>query len=129
MISFFNSCKKSNHEVPAFDYEKAVGLWVPYEAIENGAIHSVSGTTTSLFGSYAASVQLNKDQTFIPVFWLDKNTFTFQTPETGNYKYLSRNKLIFEDGLFDFECDIIKFQNDDLWLKMFGVTWKFKKQQ
>ena len=82
----------------------------------------------SLFGSYAESVQLNKDQTFIPVTWFDKNAFELKTPEAGNFEYLSSNKLLFKDGLFDFECDIIKFENDDLWLKMFDITYKFKRQ-
>lgn len=128
VFSFFVACKKDNNELPAFDYEKATGLWVPYEAIENGTTNSTSGTTTSLFGSYAASVQLNKDQTFIPVFWLDQGTFIFQTAESGNYQYLYPGKLIFKDGLFDFECEVLKFQDDELWLKMFEVAWKFKKQ-
>ena len=128
VISFFNSCKKGNREiVPAF-YEQASGIWVPYEIIEFGAIHNVSGTTTSVFGSYAAGVQLNKDRTFIPIVWYDKDHFTFQTPETGNFEYLSNNKLRFTGGLSNFECDIIKFEGDDLWLKMFDVLWKFKRQ-
>ncbi|HKO81201.1 MAG TPA: hypothetical protein VJU78_12435 [Chitinophagaceae bacterium] len=129
VISLLNGCRKSNNELPAFDYEKAAGLWVPYEAIDkDGTIIAGPFTTNSLFGSYAESVQLNKDQTFIPVTWFDKNAFELKTPEAGNFEYLSSNKLLFKDGLFDFECDIIKFENDDLWLKIFDVTYKFKRQ-
>jgi len=133
MTAFFGSCKKDSHEtVPAFNYEQAAGKWVPYELTENGTIHSISSTTTSIFGSYASSVQLNKDKTFIPIVWYDKNTFTFQTSETGTFEYLASNRLRF-NGWFKSEWDILKFEGDDLWLKMYStsvgeILYKFKRQ-
>ena len=71
VIFFLNSCKKDSHEViPAFDYKQAAGIWVPYELIDElGTLHNGPFTSNSLFGIYAESVQLNKDQTFIPIVW------------------------------------------------------------
>jgi len=129
VISFFGSCKKDSHEiVPAFDYKQAAGIWVPYEATDqDGTVHHGPFTAASYFGSYAESVQLNEDQTFIPVTWFTKDNFVLKTAETGNFEYLPGNKLRFK-GLSEFEFDIIKFEVDDLWLKDLYVLWKFKRQ-
>jgi len=129
MISFLVSCKKDSHELMHFDYEKAADIWVPFEIVdEAGTIHSGPFTANSIFGAYAESVQLNRDQTFIPVIWFNKDTLILKPDESGNFEYLPDIKLRFTGGLFDFECDIIKFEGDDLWLKIFEVLWKFKRQ-
>ena len=60
---------------------------------------------------------------------VDKDNFTLQTTEAGNFEYLSANKLTFKGGLFDFECDLIKFEHNDLWLTIYEVLWKFKRQR
>lgn len=139
VISFFSSCKKDSREtLPVFDYEQAAGIWVPYEVTEKGTIHSISASTTGIFGSYASSVQLNKDKTFIPIMWLGKDNFRFQTSQTGTFEYLSNNKLRFNNGYAIPEWEIIKFVGDDLWLKtylrinleseLWEYVYKFKRQ-
>ena len=45
--------------------------------------------------------------------WIDNNTFTLKTAETGTFEYSLPNKLQFK-GLYQFESAIIKFENDDL---------------
>ncbi len=147
MISLFGSCKKESHEpIPAFNYEQGAGIWVPYELIIDGT--TLDGTTldgtaqftgNSIFGTLAESVQLKSDKTFIPVQWINKNNFTLNTAETGTFEYLSSNKLRFK-GVREWEWDIIKFEGDDLWLKLYvqkfyvgpGLSeyvYKFKRQQ
>jgi hypothetical protein len=125
-VPFFNSCKK---ESPAFDYEASAGIWVSYGYInEPGRYQSVSLTANSLFGSYAESVQLNADKTFIPVTWFHDSIFTLKHPEAGTFHYLPGDRLKFTGGLFDFECRIIKFEENELWLKMFDAAYKFRRQ-
>jgi len=115
MISLFVGCTKNSHKTPeTFDYEQAAGIWVPYENTdEAGIIQSGPFTASSLFGIYAESVQLTVDKTFILVSWIDNNTFTLKTAETGTFECSLPNKLQFK-GLYQFESDIIKFENDDL---------------
>jgi hypothetical protein len=70
LISSFESCKKNRPESIIFDYEKAAGIWVPYQIIlEDGSIQNGPFNNSTVFGVYAESVQLNKDGTFIPVIW------------------------------------------------------------
>lgn len=133
VISFLGSCKKdSQEEVKAFDYEKAAGIWVPYEMIQpDMTINSGEFTANSFFGSYDESVRLNKDQTFIPIVWNNKDNFFLDTSKTSTFEYLPSNKLIFNrdriSGDLSFEYEIIKFEGNDLWLKNYA-TIKFKRQ-
>lgn len=133
VISFLGGCKKdSNEEVNTFDYEKAAGTWVPYEMIQpDGTISSGDFRYNSFFGSYNESVQLNKDQTFMPIVWYNKDTIFFEASKASTYKYLPSNRLLFNGDRnsidLTFEYDIIKFEGDDLWLKNYA-TIKFKRQ-
>jgi hypothetical protein len=133
VISFLGSCKKDTHEeIKTFDYEKAAGIWVPYEIIQpGGTIDRGEFTANSFFGSYDESVQLKKDQTFIPIIWYNKDNFFLDTAKTSSYEYLPGNKLIFNgdysSGDLTFEYELIKFEGDDLWLKNYA-TIKFKRQ-
>jgi hypothetical protein len=146
VITFFSSCKRDRQEtVPAFTYEQAAGIWVPYElAIDGKPLdgRTLDGTRqftgNSIFGTLAESVQLKNDKTFIPVTWITKDNFTLNTAETGTFEYLSSNKLSFK-GLRVSEWDIIKFEGDDLWLRQYvqkfyvgselsEQVYKFKRQ-
>ena len=133
LISFLGSCKKDSHELIPFDYEKAAGTWVPYEMMQpDGTIDKGDFRYNSFFGSYNESVQLNKDQTFMPIVWYNKDTFFFEASKSSTYEYLPNNRLIFNgnrsSGDFAFEYDLIKFDGDDLWLKNYA-TIKFKRQR
>ena len=146
VITFFSSCKKDSQETaPAFTYEKAAGIWVPYELVIDGT--TLDGTTldgtrqftaNTIFGTLAESVQLKNNKTFIPVQWIDKDNFTLNTSEAGTFEYLSGNKLLFR-GLRVSEWEIIKLEGDDLWLKQYvqkffvgtelsEQVYKFKRQ-
>jgi hypothetical protein len=130
VISFLGSCKKDSNEVLPFDYEQGAGIWVPYEiAYQDGTIDSGSFAASSIFGVYAESVQLNRDRKYIPVIWFNKDTFTLKTDESGSFQYSLNNKLIFTGGPFDLEFDIEKFKEDDLWLRISEVVYKFKRQR
>lgn len=144
VISFFGSCKKDSHEIVPTFYEQAAGIWVPYELAIDGTTldgRTLDGTRqftgNSIFGTSSESVHLNSDKTFIPVQWISKNDFTLNTAETGTFEYLSGNKLRFRGA--SGTVDIIKFEGDDLWLKMYyqkffvgpGLSeyvYKFKRQ-
>jgi hypothetical protein len=134
LFSFLGSCKKDiNNPVEGFDYERAAGLWVPYEVTDEfGTVHPGPFTANSMFGSYAESVQLKSDKTFIPVTWFDKNSIVFKIQEAGTFEYLSGNKLRFK-GLWEAEWEIDKFEGDELWLRMHAqpgdVLYKFQRQQ
>ena len=132
MISLLAGCRKGAHKtVEGFDYEHAAGLWVPYEVTDElGTDRPGPFTANTLFGIYAESVHLKIDKTFIPVTWIDKDHVSFKTQETGTFQSLPGKKLRFQ-GIIEFECEVIKFEGDDLWLKMYstsGRTYKFKKQ-
>jgi hypothetical protein len=133
VVTCFSSCKKDNQEtVPAFTYEQAAGIWVPYEKIDEfGTTHSGPFTANSLFGSYSESIQLNSDKTFIPGTWWNQNYFTGSAVEAGTFEHLLSNKLKFK-GNWPSEWNIIKFEVDDLWLKRSAqsgeVLYKFKRQ-
>ena len=132
MISLLAGCKKDAHKsVEGFDYEHAAGLWVPYEVTDElGTVHPGPFTANTLFGIYAESVHLKIDKTFIPASWIDKDHVTFKTEEAGTFQSLPGKKLRFQ-GIIEFECEVIKFEGDDLWLKMSstsGELYKFKRQ-
>ena len=134
LISFLGSCKKDVKKPDGeFDYERAAGLWVPYEGTDEfGLVHFGPFTAANLFGSYAESVQLKTDKTFIPVTWFDKDNITFKTQETGTFQWLPGNTLRFQ-GLFEMEWELIKLEGDDLWLKMNATSgqalYKFQRQK
>jgi hypothetical protein len=96
LLSAVTSCKKSDMEPVAFSYENAVGVWVPYEIIlEDGRIQVGPFTSSTHFGVYAESVQLNKDQSFIPVIWKTSTNYLLKNDEKGTYKYIrSERRLI-----------------------------------
>lgn len=133
VISFLGSCKKdANKPDGGFDYERAAGLWVPYEVTDEfGIVHPGPFSANNLFGAYAESVQLKNDKTFIPVTWFDKDNIIFKTQEAGTFQWLPDNTLRFQ-GLFELEWEVIKLEGDDLWLKMYATSgrplYKFQRQ-
>lgn len=132
IISFPGSCKKDAHKTgEEFNYEQAAGIWVPYEITDEfGTIHTGPFTANNFFGSYCESVHLNSDKTFIPGNW-ENQSFNPRTAEAGSFEYISGHKLRFK-GTWEAEWDIIKFEGDELWLKMHPqsgeVLYKFKRQ-
>jgi hypothetical protein len=129
LMPSFQSCKKNRPESITFDYEKAAGIWVPYEIINgDGSIVNGPFFASSVFGVYAESVQLNKDKTFIPVAWQSKTNFILKSTEKGTYVHQPLNQKIIFDGIFHMESQIIKFYNDELWLDFGGAIYKYKKQ-
>ena len=135
IVSFLGSCKKDANKTDAgFDYELAAGLWVPYEVTDEfGIVHPGPFTANSLFGSYAESVQLKSDKTFIPVTWFDKNNVTFKTQEAGTFQWLPANTIRFQGSWVDLEWEVMKLEGDDLWLKMYATSgrplYKFQRQK
>lgn len=129
LVSSFQSCKKGHPESIAFDYEKAAGIWVPYE-VRNGDGSIANGPFSfgSIFGVYAESVQLNKDKTFIPVQWQGKTNFDLKLTEEGTYQYVSFGQKLIFDGVFKIDSKIAKFSNNELWLDFTGVIYKFKRE-
>ena len=129
-----SGCKKDNPKTTYnFNYELAEGKWVLYEITsDTGSIQSGPFTSNSIFGVYAESVQLNKDKTYIPMSWVDKNNFTLKTDEAGNFEYSANNKLRFY-GTFNLEWELNKFQGDELWLELQtnsdSFLHKFRRQQ
>jgi hypothetical protein len=129
LISSFQSCKKNRPESITFDYEKAAGIWVPYQIVyENGSIENGPFVASSIFGAYAESVQLNKDKTFIPVAWQSKTNFILKSTEKGTYVHQPLNQKIIFDGIFHLESQITKFYSDEFWLDFAGAIYKFKRE-
>jgi hypothetical protein len=130
LMPSFQSCKKNRPESITFDYEKAAGIWVPYQIVyENGSIENGPFTFSNVFGVYAESVQLNKDKTFIPVQWQSKTNFTLKQTEKGTYQYAPLGQKLIFDGLFHIEYTIAKFSNNELWLESGAVVrYKYKRE-
>lgn len=128
LLALPESCKKDNH-ASLFNYEKAAGIWVPYETIAaGGTVTAVTSTSGNLFGVYTECVKLNKDRSFIPVVWIDPTHFTLKENEKGIYSYLpDEQKLVF-NGTWLFEMKLMKFDQDELWLDTGTLLYKFKRQ-
>jgi hypothetical protein len=104
------------------DFKKYNGIWVPYEIIdENGTISKGPFTNSTIFGIYAESVQMQEDKTYVPVIWTDKDNYNLKTVDRGNFEYSpNETKLFFKSGSMDLEFVIIKYNDDDLWLRYVG---------
>jgi hypothetical protein len=124
---------------PTVDFKQYSGIWVPYEITDgNGIISQGPFTSSTIFGVYAESIQLNADKTYVPVIWTDEENYFFKTEERGYVEYSSNeDKLFLKGGPVDLEFEIIRFNNDDLWLKYVGeffilggpqAQYKFKRE-
>jgi hypothetical protein len=123
LVFLADSCKKEN-QTTTF-YERAVGIWVPYEIISAGTVSTGPFTANSIFGTYAESFKLNTDRTFIPVMWTSNTDYLLKTDEQGTVTYTASNERIKFDAPFTYiDCVIVKFQDNELWLDMNGILYK-----
>ena len=128
-IFLFLHCSNHVAKQSLFDFKKAEGVWVPYEIIyDDGTINNGSFTAFGIFGSYSESFKLNQDQTFTPIIWYDKKTFTLSLIESGLCSYSENSRKLTFSGVWELEFDLIKFNKDEMWLKRAGALYKFKKQ-
>ena len=125
------SCKKENaSEKTSFDFEKMAGIWVPYQAVAaDGTIDNGPFTALSLFAVYAESVQINKDQSFVPVTWMDANNFVLKDQDKGTITYSCGARKLFFKNTSELEFTLIKDEGE-LWLKGpgLGILYKFLKK-
>ena len=127
LVLLLEGCKKNQSNGNDFTYESAAGLWILYE-IKDGSVINNDVSLQKVFGAYSESVQLNADQTFIPVAWINSNDFKLSTAEQGTYEYFPVRQTLKFDGTFHDEYNIAKFQENDLWLSINGSTLKLKRQ-
>jgi hypothetical protein len=133
MASFTLGC--SDDPELFIDVQTLSGIWVPYEVkYADGTMYTGTFTAMSIFGNYAESVQLNEDETFVPLIWLDKDNYTFKIDESGSFEYASQgHRLFFTDGAWDIEFHITKYNKDQLWLiytgdvALQGAEFRFKR--
>lgn len=129
LIAFiFFSCQgQENVVTEIFSFEQAKGIWVPFEIRDaDGSVQSGSFTSNSFFGVYAESFKLNEDQTFIPVVWSTNTNFLLKEDEKGTCKFFD-NRLVF-NGTWELDFELIKFENNELWLKRLDFLMKFKRE-
>lgn len=122
-------CSEDSIKPQPFSFEKAEGIWVPYE-IENAdnTINTGPFTANGIFGSYSESFQLKVDQTFIPLSWTNKDVIAFSSLESGTCNYSENTQKLIFHGVWELNFNIVKFEKDDLWLKDSNKLIKFKRQ-
>lgn len=112
-VCVFTSCKKAD----TLSNKQVAGLWVTYEIVNNEGVASTEiPSTQPVFGPYHSGARLSENGTFVAIAWNNANDFS-TSPTTGTFICLLGNKLYFK-GSWEFNADVIKFENDDLWLKM-----------
>lgn len=128
------SCSTEDNSVNR-KFENYSGIWVPYKIIhEDGTFENGPFTASNFFGAYDESVELNEeDKKYIPVNWINKDTYSKDTAEGGNLTFVTtENRLIFTDGSWYMEFEIVKYSIDELWLKDLGFPgnslYKFKRK-
>jgi hypothetical protein len=127
MLCFFAGCEKDPFGTPAqVFYKQAAGKWVPYESVDgDGTIHTGPFLFNSIFGSYAESVQFNSNHTFIAGNY-QNDVFKPEPFKSGNYEYSPGNVLQF-DGDLKLMYELLKFEENDLWVKFGDGILKLKR--
>lgn len=121
------SCTDGTPQPEQFNFEKAVGLWQPYEIINrDGSIFS-GPFTSGIFGAYSESFELQANGTYVPVNCQNGSEFQYSVGEVGDCRYEEESSLLFFDGAFNLEYEILKFQENELWLKNSSGTLKLRK--
>ena len=112
------------------DQNSLIGFWVPYE-IKNpdGQLQEGPFSGNSIFGFYAESIQFNIDGTYFPAVWTDKNNYFTYDQAGGNYEYTpAAGRILLTKGQWDMNLEVIKFSNDDLWIKTNDTTYKLHRE-
>ncbi len=127
LVVCFFSCQENPIIPQPFSFEAAAGIWVPFEMINaDGTIITGSFIANSFLGVYAESFKLNEDQTFIPVMWSTSTNFQLKADEAGTCNF-SGNRLVF-NGNREIDFELVKFENNELWLKRMDTLHKFRKE-
>jgi hypothetical protein len=130
MMLVAGGCKKNNDK-PAVVFlttDRLAGLWVPYESIwSDSVVFTGALTANGIFGAYDESVQINKDHSFIPAVFFDKDNIKYSIEEKGTYSFTPFGKLEM-NGSWKFEFMIERLSTDEMWLKTGKTLYKFRKQ-
>ncbi len=112
------ACKSKDPE-PISDFKDYEGIWVPYELIyTEGTVSTGPFYANSFFGVYAESILFQANRQFVPVSWLNEAENQLKTDEAGSFDYYPIEKRIVFKGLWEFEAKIVKYSEDELWLKL-----------
>ena len=121
------SCEDSVTQ-QSFDFEKAAGIWVPYEIrYPDGRIITEISPLDDIFAPYMCCLKLNADQTFTPIIWIQGADFSSVEP-TGTCTYSERTKKLTFSAEWTLEFDLTKFNDEILWLKSSDALFKFERK-
>jgi hypothetical protein len=131
LIGFiFSCCQGQENEISQpFTFNKAAGLWVPYELkYDDNLIVVEELYLFDFFAVYMGSVKLNADGTYNPFLWTDKGNYQFSEEESGICE-LTNNQLSFRgSGSWQIDFKVSKFTDDELWLRGTNYLVKFRKK-
>ena len=131
LIAFiFFSCQgQENVVTEIFSFEQATGLWVPYEVnYDNGTIRTEELAMFDLFAPYMGSFKLNKDGSYIPFLWVGIRDYQFNQDHAGVCELISGQLFFNSTDPWKIDFQIIKFENNELWLKRLDFLMKFKRE-
>lgn len=115
----FSNCKEKTVEPSStFSFSKMKGNWFPYELSDNkdNIITKNSLLTSNIFGVYAGGFQIEDNGMYYPIFGSNSLNFGVKVEEKGFANYSDKeNKIIF-NGVWKVEFEIVKFENNELWL-------------
>lgn len=129
-IPLLLTCSDNESNNNGLDSKEIAGIWVPFEiSYSDGTIHNGPFTSSSIFGVYAESVQLNLDKTYYPVSWIDENHYLVKTEEAGDFEFNQNDKqLSFKSGPWDIEFRVIKITGSELWISSEDVQYKLRRE-
>ena len=118
-ILVFSNCKYESVEGSLF--EQLQGKWTPYAfEYKNGIINKGepnSFSSNNIFGVYSAGFQMDRNGDYLPMTWYSDSLFYIKTSEKGHATYLSDESKITFIGTWKLEYKLLKFENNELWLK------------
>lgn len=123
VILILNSCSEDLEIINS----KIYGKWVTIE-IEEKDGSKIEGPLTGygIFGAYSESIQLNTDNTFVPLMQIDADNFVSSTSEAGTFLYQSQF-LELNGGAWDMDFNVVKLNDADMWLKTSERTYKLNR--
>lgn len=115
-IFIFSDCKEKTIE-PSLSFSKMKGNWFPDEFVENnGNINKTNLILMNTFGVYAGGFQMEEDGIYYPISGLDSLNFEVKIKEKGIAKYAEKGNSITFNGIWKIEFEVIKLENNELWL-------------